>query len=95
MWGALGLDDTVSIATQEDADKVLNLVSTERSRLDAYQNRLEHAYNANMNTAENLTAARYCEGNDEHGKVTNIIAGKPIRISDAHATSTFGVNVVR
>ena len=62
--GALGLDDTVSIATREDADKAigtmdkaLGLVSTERSRLGAYQNRLEHAYNATMNTAENLTEA--------------------------------------
>ena len=62
--GALGLDSTVTIATREDADKAISAmdkaldhVSTERSRLGAYQNRLEHAYNANMNTAENLTAA--------------------------------------
>ncbi|MET4560615.1 flagellin [Lysinibacillus parviboronicapiens] len=62
--GALGLDGTTSIATREDADKAiatldesLKRVSNERSRLGAYQNRLEHAYNANMNTAENLTAA--------------------------------------
>lgn len=62
--GALGLDDTVSIATREDADKAISTmdkalksVSSERSRLGAYQNRLEHAYNATMNTAENLTAA--------------------------------------
>lgn len=55
---------TSSIATREDADKAikemdsaLNKVSMERSRLGAYQNRLEHAYNVNMNTAENLTAA--------------------------------------
>lgn len=61
---ALGLDDTTSIATREDADKAISTldeslkrVSSERSRLGAYQNRLEHAYNANMNTAENLTAA--------------------------------------
>lgn len=62
--GALGLDDTVSIATREDAekaigsmDKALERVSTERARLGAYQNRLEHAYNVTVNTAENLTAA--------------------------------------
>ncbi|EON74049.1 flagellin [Lysinibacillus sphaericus] len=62
--GALDLDDTTSIATREDADKAISTldeslkrVSNERSRLGAYQNRLEHAYNANMNTAENLTAA--------------------------------------
>ncbi len=60
---ALGLKD-VSIATREEADKAissmddaLKRVSTERSRLGAYQNRLEHAYNANVNTAENLQAA--------------------------------------
>ena len=62
--GLLGLDENVSIATREDAekaigtmDRALERVSTERSRLGAYQNRLEHAYNATMNTAENLTAA--------------------------------------
>lgn len=60
---ALGLKDA-SIATQEDADKAISTmdealkrVSNERSRLGAYQNRLEHAYNANVNTAENLQAA--------------------------------------
>ncbi|MGA3600532.1 flagellin [Lysinibacillus agricola] len=62
--GALGLNDTTSIATREDADKAISTmdealkrVSNERSRLGAYQNRLEHAYNANVNTAENLQAA--------------------------------------
>lgn len=60
---ALGLKDA-SIATQEDADKAISTmdealkrVSKERSRLGAYQNRLEHAYNVNVNTAENLQAA--------------------------------------
>lgn len=60
---AIGLKDA-SIATQEDADKAISTmdealkrVSNERSRLGAYQNRLEHAYNANVNTAENLQAA--------------------------------------
>ncbi len=62
--GALGLDATTSIATRDNAnnaissmDEALKRVSSERSRLGAYQNRLEHAYNANVNTAENLTAA--------------------------------------
>ncbi|MFJ5765984.1 flagellin [Lysinibacillus sp. NPDC093210] len=61
---ALGLDDTTSIATRDDAnkaistmDEALKRVSSERANLGAMQNRLEHAYNANMNTAENLTAA--------------------------------------
>ncbi|MEC1302469.1 flagellin N-terminal helical domain-containing protein [Lysinibacillus capsici] len=60
---ALGLKNA-SIATREDAEKAmssmdeaLKRVSNERSRLGAYQNRLEHAYNANVNTAENLQAA--------------------------------------
>ena len=59
----LGLDD-LDISTRENADKAiagldgaLEQVSKERSRLGAYQNRLEHAYNNVMNTAENLTAA--------------------------------------
>ena len=53
-----------SIATREDADKAigemdnaLHKVSMDRARLGAYSNRLEHAYNVNTNTAENLTAA--------------------------------------
>ncbi|MEG0438304.1 MAG: flagellin [Solibacillus sp.] len=60
---SLGLDD-LSIATREDAekslsglDKALKQTSTERARLGAYQNRLEHTYNVTMNTAENLTDA--------------------------------------
>ncbi|KYG90265.1 flagellin [[Bacillus] sp. KCTC 13219] len=59
----LGLDDS-DILTQENADKAigelddaLHKVSMERSRMGAYQNRMEHAYNNVMNTAENLTAA--------------------------------------
>ena len=56
--------DSLSIAKREQADaaikeldEALHYVSSERSRLGAYHNRLEHAYNVNMNTAENLTAA--------------------------------------
>lgn len=59
----LGLVDS-SIATREKAneaivemDDALYKVSSERARLGAYSNRLEHAYNVNVNTAENLTAA--------------------------------------
>jgi len=59
----LGLDD-VSIATQEGAndaisklDKAIDNVSSERSKLGAYANRLEHAYNNAMTMEENLTAA--------------------------------------
>lgn len=60
---ALGMD-TSSIATREQADQAigemddsLHKVSMDRARLGAYANRLEHAYNVNTNTAENLTAA--------------------------------------
>lgn len=60
---SLNLDD-LSIATRDKAnealsgmDDALHAVSKERSRLGAYQNRLEHAYNVNVNTADNLQAA--------------------------------------
>ena len=59
----LGLDN-ISISTREDADKAIgeldkaiNQVSSERSRMGAYANRLEHAYNNAVNMEENLTAA--------------------------------------
>ena len=39
------------------ADRALEKVSSIRSRYGAYQNRLEHAYASNRNTAENTTAA--------------------------------------
>ncbi|MBB4826615.1 flagellin [Sporosarcina luteola] len=61
--GDLDLKD-VSIATQEEAneaisklDEAIHNVSSERSRLGAYVNRLEHAYNNAMTMEENLTAA--------------------------------------
>lgn len=38
-------------------DQVLNNVSNERSKMGAYTNRLEHAYNVTLNTGENLTNA--------------------------------------
>ncbi|MEK4627247.1 flagellin [Solibacillus sp. FSL R7-0682] len=60
---SLGMDQ-LSIATREDAEKSISALdaslrqtSMERSRLGAYQNRLEHAYNVTMNTSENLSAA--------------------------------------
>ncbi|OCS85366.1 flagellin [Caryophanon tenue] len=60
---AIGLQ-SASIATREAAEKEITAVddgighvSRERSRLGAYQNRMEHAYNNVMNTSENLTAA--------------------------------------
>lgn len=60
---AIGITDA-SIATRDEADASISTldaaiksVSMERSRLGAYQNRMEHAYNVNVNTAENVTAA--------------------------------------
>lgn len=60
----LGLPDTSSIGTREDAEKAIsevddaiNQVSKQRSKLGAYMNRLEHAYNVTMNTHENLVSA--------------------------------------
>lgn len=63
----IGLSDTSSIATQEEAeqsisalDDAIKAVSMERSKMGATQNRLSHAYNVTMNTHENLTAAESC-----------------------------------
>lgn len=60
----MGLPDTSSIGTREDAEKAIsevddaiNQVSKQRSKLGAYMNRLEHAYNVTMNTHENLVSA--------------------------------------
>lgn len=54
----------ISIATQETADKAIEkfdkaiaLISDDRSRLGAVQNRLEHTINNLGATSENLTAA--------------------------------------
>lgn len=67
-WNALlgsnaGRSD-INLLTQESSDamigvmdQVLKNVSTERSKMGAYQNRLEHTYNNTLNTGENLTAA--------------------------------------
>lgn len=61
---ALGIKD-VSLATGEEARKAIttindaiNQVSSQRSQLGAYQNRLEHTIRNVDNTAENLTAAK-------------------------------------
>ena len=59
----IGLSD-VSIATQTGADNAIakldnaiQSVSSERSKMGAYANRLEHAYNNSLVMRENLTAA--------------------------------------
>ena len=54
----------LNVLTQENAnamigvmDGVLKNVSTERGKMGAYTNRLEHAYSVTMTTGENLTKA--------------------------------------
>lgn len=60
---AMGMQHT-NVLTVEDAENAINqiknaiqMVSTQRSDFGAYQNRLEHAVNANENTEENTQAA--------------------------------------
>ena len=64
LLGSNAGDGNLNLLSQGNADtmigrmdQVLNRVSTERSQMGAYSNRLEHAYNVTMNTGENLTAA--------------------------------------
>lgn len=45
-------DETLSLC-----DRAISYVSEQRSRYGSYQNALEHLYNANANTAENVTAS--------------------------------------
>lgn len=59
-----GENVVVSVMSQKDADEAMLLcdraidyVSKQRVRYGAYQNALEHLYNANANTSENTTAA--------------------------------------
>ena len=61
---ALQLDTTVKLDTQSDAadaittvNNAINTVSTQRSKLGAYQNRLQHKINNLDTTSENLSAA--------------------------------------
>ncbi len=60
----LELTTGISISTQEDAsnaitslDAAINSVSSERAKMGAVQNRLEHTINNLSTSAENLTAA--------------------------------------
>lgn len=56
--------DTVNVSTEKGAKEAIKaiedagmIVSSMRSELGAYQNRLEHSYNNNENKSENTTAA--------------------------------------
>lgn len=60
---ALGLEDT-NVLTEDSATNAIDevalairLVSEQRSKFGAYQNRMEHANAINLNTSENTTAA--------------------------------------
>jgi flagellin len=60
----VGVENALDVSTHESAaaaikvlDNAINGVSAERSRLGAYQNRLEHTINNLGTSAENLTAA--------------------------------------
>lgn len=64
LLGSNAGDGNLNLLSQGNADtmigrmdQVLTCVSTERSQMGAYSNRLEHAYNVTLNTGENLTAA--------------------------------------
>ncbi len=59
----LGLEDT-NVLTEENAlaaideiSSALEMISAQRSLFGAYQNRMEHAYNIDKNSAENTQAA--------------------------------------
>lgn len=60
---ALGIDSisVLNNTLSQDAitafDNAINIVSSERSKLGAYQNRLEHTFNNVMNTSENLQSS--------------------------------------
>lgn len=60
---SIGLEDVsiLDLATSNDAiaalDNAIEIVSSERSRMGSYTNRLEHAYNNIQVMGENLTAA--------------------------------------
>ena len=61
--GSLGIEDT-NVLTQESATQAIDeiaeaiqIVSRQRSRFGAYQNRMEHSYNINKNVEENTQAA--------------------------------------
>lgn len=60
---SLGMEST-NVLTAEDADNAINsvkkgleIISSQRSNFGAYQNRLEHAYNINLNSEENTQYA--------------------------------------
>lgn len=59
----LGMDE-LNVLTYADAafsiercDYAINFINSERSRMGAYQNRMEHIVNGNGNTAENLQSS--------------------------------------
>ena len=55
--GVSVLDNSLAQNAITSFDNAINTVSSVRSHLGAFQNRLEHTYNSVINTAENLTNA--------------------------------------
>lgn len=51
------LSESAARTSISDVKNALGMIARHRSELGAFQNRLEHAYNTNANTAENTTAA--------------------------------------
>lgn len=72
-------------------DQVLKNVSTERSKMGAYSNRLEHAYNVTLNTGENLTNA-YSQIK-EADLATEIMTLTTERIKQQVATSVLSMHM--
>ena len=59
-----GKGTTLNVMSQDTAEKAISLckqaieyVSMQRNRYGSYQNALEHLYNANANTGENVSAS--------------------------------------
>lgn len=72
-------------------DQVLGVVSNERSKMGAYTNRLEHAYNVTLNTGENITNA-YAHINDAD-MAREIMTLTTERIKQQVATSVLGMHM--
>ena len=89
----LGLADTKTW-TYEDSQNAINeiksamtIVNEERAVFGAYQNRLEHAYNANKNTEENTQAAESLIRDTD-------MASEMVTYSTANIVAQFGESMI-
>ncbi|MCR5846961.1 MAG: hypothetical protein K6G75_02420 [Lachnospiraceae bacterium] len=76
-----------SLQSIEDVKGALEVVSSQRSDFGSYQNRLEHAYNANKNTVENTQAA------ESQIRDTNM-ATEMVDFSTANIIAQFGTSMM-